>query len=209
MGKTLITIGRQFGSNGRIIGQMVADRLGIPCYDKQLIKQAAKESGLWENLLDEMDEKRSNSFLYSVVMDPYAFAYSYDQQGYGMSLNQKAFMATYRTIEKLAAEGSGVFIGRCADYVLRNEIGVLNVFIYAPSEMRLQTVMERYSLSDKQARDQIQKEDKARAAYYNYYTSAKWGRMEHYDLSINSAAFGKNGAVDLIIQAADKRRGRV
>ena len=209
MGKVLITIGRQFGSNGRIIGEKVAEQLGIPCYDKQLIKQAAKESGLWENLLDEMDEKRSNSFLYSVVMDPYAFTYSYEQQGYGMNLNQKAFMATYHTIEKLANEGSGVFIGRCADYVLRNQTGVLNVFIYAPTEVRTRTVMERFSLSEKQAREQIQKEDKGRAAYYNYYTSSKWGKADNYDLSINSAAFGKRDVVDLIIQAAEKRQGRV
>ena len=209
MGKILITIGRQFGSNGRIIGEKVAAQLGIPCYDKQLIKQAAKESGLWENLLDEMDEKRSNSFLYSVVMDPYSFSYSYENQGYGMNLNQKAFMATYHTIEKLAEEGSGVFIGRCADYVLRNNPGVLNVFIYAPVEMRVQTVMERFSLTEKQAREQIQKEDKGRAAYYNYYTSSKWGKSDHYDLSLNSAAFGTSGTTELIIHAAEKRQGRV
>ena len=204
MANTLITIGRQFGSNGRIIGEKIAEKLGIPCYDKQLIKRAAKESGLWEDLLDQMDEKPSKSFLYSVVMDPYAYSYSFDNQGYSMNLNQKTFMATYTTIEKLAQEGSGVFIGRCANYILRNTPGVLNVFIYAPMEDRIKTIMERFSLSEKKAVDQIQKEDKARASYYSYYTSAKWGRIESYDLSVNSSLLGTEATAELIIDTAEK-----
>lgn len=204
MEKILITIGRQFGSNGRIIGEKVAEKLEIPCYDKQLVKRVAKESGLWENLLDEMDEKPTNSFLYSVVMDPYAFSYSFDNKGYGVPLNQKAFMATYNTIEKIAGEGSGVFIGRCSNYILRNMSPVLNVFIYAPMEERVKTVMERFSLSEKHARDQIQKEDKARASYYNYYTSMKWGKKDGYDLLIDSSLLGAEKTADLIISAAQE-----
>ncbi len=202
MEKTIITIGRQFGSNGRIIGETIARKLDIPCYDKQLIKRVAKETGLWEDLLDQMDERPTNSFLYSVVMDPYAFAYSFDNHGYGMNLNQKAFMATYNTIEKIAQEGPGVFIGRCANYVLRDVKPVLNVFVYAPMEVRIKTVMERFQLTEKQAKDQIQKEDKARASYYNYYTSTKWGRVESYDLSVDSSLLGPEGTADLIIHTA-------
>ena len=197
--KTLITIGRQFGSNGRIIGETIGKRMGIPCYDKQLIKRVAKESGLWEDLLDELDEKRSNSFLYSVVMDPYAFSYSFDKQGFGMTLNQKAFMATYNTIENIAKEGSGVFVGRCADYVLRNTDKVLSVFLYAPLEVRIRTIMDRFDLSEKQAKEQIQKEDKARASYYNYYTSNKWGKMESYDLCIDTSILGPEKTAEQII----------
>ncbi len=205
MEKTLITIGRQFGSNGRLIGEAISKKLGIPCYDKSLIKQVAKESGLWENLLDELDEKRSSSFLYSVVMDPYAFAYSFDnKQDYGMTLNQKAFMATYNTIERIANEGPGIFIGRCSNYVLRNMKPVLNLFIYAPIESRVQTVMDRYGLTEKRAKDQIQKEDKARASYFNYYTSSKWGKMESYDLCINSSLLGIEKTADQIISFAEK-----
>ena len=204
MEKKLITIGRQFGSNGRIRGEIVAEKLGITCYDKKLIKQVAKESGLWENLLDELDEKRTNSFLYSVVMDPYSFAYSFENQGYGMNLNQRAFMATYNTIEKIAKEqGEGVFIGRCSNYVLRNMERVLNLFIYAPLETRIETVMKRFELSEKQAKEVIMKEDKARASYFNYYTSAKWGRMESYDLCINSALLGPEKTADRIIEFAE------
>ena len=204
MEKKLITIGRQFGSNGRIIGEIVAEKLGIPCYDKALIKQVAKESGLWENLLDELDEKRANSFLYSIVMDPYSFAYSFENQGYGMNLNQRAFMATYNTIEKIAKEkGEGVFIGRCSNYVLRNMERVLNLFIYAPMDTRIETVMNRFEIQEKQAKELILKEDKARASYFNYYTSSKWGRMESYDLCINSALLGPEKTADRIIEFAE------
>jgi len=201
--KTLITIGRQFGSNGRIIGETIGKKMGIPCYDKQLIKRVAKESGLWEDLLDELDEKRSNSFLYSVVMDPYAFSYSFDKQGFGMTLNQKAFMATYNTIENIAKEGSGVFVGRCADYVLRNMDKVLSVFLYAPVEVRIRTIMDRFGLSEKQAKEQIQKEDKARASYYNYYTSNKWGKMESYDLCIDTSILGPEKTAEQIISFSE------
>ena len=201
--KTLITIGRQFGSNGRIIGETIGKKMGIPCYDKQLIKRVAKESGLWEDLLDELDEKRSNSFLYSVVMDPYAFSYSFDKQGFGMTLNQKAFMATYNTIENIAKEGSGVFVGRCADYVLRNMDKVLSVFLYAPVEVRIRTIMDRFDLSEKQAKEQIQKEDKARASYYNYYTSNKWGKMESYDLCIDTSILGPEKTAEQIISFSE------
>ena len=204
MEKVLITLGRQFGSNGRLIGEKTAEKLGVPCYDKQLIKKVAKDTGLWEELLDELDEKPTNSFLYSVVMDPYAFSYSFENQGYGMNLNQKAFMATYNTIENIAKEGSGVFIGRCANYVLRDFDKAFHVFIFAPMEARIKTVMERFNLSEKKAKEQIQKEDKARAAYYNYYTSSKWGRMESYDLSVDSTLLGVEGTADLIISTYEK-----
>lgn len=204
MEKVLITLGRQFGSNGRLIGEKTAEKLGVPCYDKQLIKKVAKDTGLWEELLDELDEKPTNSFLYSVVMDPYAFSYSFENQGYGMNLNQKAFMATYSTIENIAKEGSGVFIGRCSNYVLRDFDKAFHVFIFAPMEARIKTVMERFNLSEKKAKEQIQKEDKARAAYYNYYTSSKWGRMESYDLSVDSTLLGVEGTADLIISTYEK-----
>ena len=119
-----------------------------------------------------------------------------------MNLNQRAFMATYNTIEKIAQEGSGVFIGRCSNYVLRNMDPILNIFLYAPLEVRIRTVMDRFSLSEKQAKDQIQKEDKARASYYNYYTSSTWGRMDSYDLCIDSSKLGVEKTADQIIAFA-------
>ncbi len=200
----IITIGRQFGSNGRQIGELVAKKLGVTCYDKQLIKKAAKESGLWEDLLDEMDEKPTNSFLYSVVMDPYAFAYSFDNSGYGMNINQKAFMATYNTIQNIAKNESCVIIGRCSNYVLREFNNVYNFFLYAPLEERIKIVMERFNLDEKKAKDQIVKEDKARASYFNYYTSMKWGNIESYDCCLNTTLMDAESLADLIIEITKK-----
>ena len=125
MANTIITIGRQFGSNGRLIGEKLAELMGVKCYDKQLIKEAAKQSGLWEDFLDNMDEKPTSSFLYSVVMDPYSYMSFDNNSNYGMNLNQKAFMATYETIKSIADRESCVIIGRCSNYVLREYEKVL------------------------------------------------------------------------------------
>ncbi len=204
MANTIITIGRQFGSNGRLIGEKLAELMGVKCYDKQLIKEAAKQSGLWEDFLDNMDEKPTSSFLYSVVMDPYSYMSFDNNSNYGMNLNQKAFMATYETIKSIADRESCVIIGRCSNYVLREYEKVLSAFIYAPLEVRIDTVMKRFNLNEKQARDQIAKEDKARASYFNYYTSYKWGKNESYDILIDSSLLGPDGTAELLLDVAKK-----
>lgn len=204
MGNKIITIGRQFGSNGRMIGEKIAEIMGVKCYDKQLIKEAAKQSGLWEDFLDNMDEKPTGSFLYSVVMDPYSYMSFDNNSNYGMNLNQKAFMATYETIKSIAERESCVIIGRCSNYVLREYENVLSAFIYAPMEVRIDTVMKRFNLNEKQARDQIAKEDKARASYFNYYTSYKWGKNESYDLLIDSSFLGPDGTAELLYEVSKK-----
>ena len=204
MANTIITIGRQFGSNGRMIGEKLAELMGVKCYDKQLIKEAAKQSGLWEDFLDNMDEKPTSSFLYSVVMDPYSYMSFDNNTNYGMNLNQKAFMATYETIKSIADRESCVIIGRCSNYVLREYEKVLSAFIYAPLEVRIDTVMKRFNLNEKQARDQIAKEDKARASYFNYYTSYKWGKNESYDILIDSSLLGPDGTAELLLDVAKK-----
>ena len=148
-------------------------------YDKEILKLAAKNSGVCEELLQNLDEKPNKSFLYSVVMDPYAFAYSYNNSGYSMNLNQQAFQATFETIRDLADKESCVIVGRCSDYILRERNDVLNVFIYAPLEERIKIVSERFpELSENKVKDQINKEDKARASYYNYYSSKKWKTLQ-------------------------------
>ena len=204
MANTIITIGRQFGSNGRMIGEKLAELMGVKCYDKQLIKEAAKQSGMWEDFLDNMDEKPTSSFLYSVVMDPYSYMSFDSNTNYGMNLNQKAFMATYETIKSIADRESCVIIGRCSNYVLREYEKVLSAFIYAPLEVRIDTVMKRFNLNEKQARDQIAKEDKARASYFNYYTSYKWGKNESYDILIDSSLLGPDGTAELLLDVAKK-----
>ncbi len=201
MGKHIITIGRQFGSNGREIGHRLADKMGIPFYDKELLNETARNSGLSENLLKSLDEKPSKSFLYSLVMDPYS--YGFTSAGYQPNLNQQAFQATYDTIKKIAEEGSCVFVGRCADYALRHNPDLVRLFVHAPMEARIKNVSERFALTDEKAKAQIIKEDKGRATYYNYYTSKKWGALDSYDLFINSSLLDIDRTVDYIIDFID------
>ncbi len=202
MARNIITIGRQFGSNGRIIGKLVAEKMNAKYYDKEILKEAAKNSGVCEEILSSLDEKPNKSLLYSVVMDPYSFGY-FGNQGYNLGLNQKAFQATYDTIKMIAeTEEKAVIVGRCSDYILRNDKNCLKVFIYAPVEERIKTVQERFGLTEAKARDQINKEDKQRASYYNYYSSNKWGHAESYDLCINSALMSNEKIADEIVRYA-------
>lgn len=196
MVKNIITIGRQFGSNGREIGHRLATKLNIPIYDKEILNDAAKSSGLSENILKSLDEKPSKSFLYSLVMDPYS--YGFTSSGYQANLNQQAFQAIYDTIKKIGSEGPCVIVGRCADYALRNNPNLIRLFIYAPLEKRIEIVSNRFDLSYDKAKAQISKEDKGRASYYNYYTSKKWGALDSYDMFINSSLLSVDKTVDYI-----------
>lgn len=197
MAKTIITIGRQFGSGGREIGRKLAEKLGANYYDKELINETAKESGLSEEFLKSLDEKPSKSFLYSLVSDPYS--YGFTSTGYTTNLNQQAFQATYDTIKKLAEKGPSVFVGRCADYALRHNSDLFRIFIYSPLDKRIENVMNRFDLTAEKAKSQINKEDKARASYYNYYTSKKWGALDSYDLFVNSSLMTEDENVDFIV----------
>lgn len=202
MGQKIITIGRQFGSNGREIGRLLASKLNIPFYDKELLNETAKNSGLSEAILSTLDEKPSKSFLYSIVMDPYSFGFN--SNGYQTDLNQQAFQATYDTINKISNDGPCVIVGRCADYALRKNKDMVSLFIHAPLEKRIETVAERFDLSPEKAKSQINKEDKARASYYNFYTSKKWGALESYDVFINSSLMSVEDNVDYIISYLNK-----
>lgn len=193
----IITVGRQFGSNGRVIGKSIAERLEIPFYDKELLTEAAKESGLSENLLRNLDEKPNKSFLYNLVMDPYNFGYS--NTGYHTDLSQQAFQATYDTVKKIAEGGPCVIVGRCADYALRHNENLLRTFIFAPIEDRVVTIAKRFNINEDKAKLLISKEDKGRAAYYNYYTSQKWGALESYDLFVNSSLLPIDETVDFMV----------
>ncbi len=195
--KNIITVGRQFGSNGREIGHRLAEKLGIAFYDKELLNEAAKTSGLSEDILRTLDEKPNKSFLYNLVMDPYSFHFG--NSGMQTNLNQQAFQATYDTIKKLADEGPCVIVGRCADYALRHNQSLLRLFVHAPLEDRIKTVSRRFGLTEEQAKNQIAKEDKARASYYNFYSSRKWGALDSYDLFVNSSLLPLNKTVDYII----------
>ena len=173
----VITVGRQYGSGGREIGTMLAKQLGIAYYDDMLLKEAAEESGLCEELFRSFDE-RPKSFLYSIAMDPYSFSMNHvTPKG---SIEQQVYLATYDTIKKLADKGPCVLIGRCADYALKDRDDVINLFITAPLENR------------------IKKTDKSRASYYNYYSAKDWGDAKSYDLCSDSSLLGIDGTVELL-----------
>ena len=197
--KTVITIGRQFGSGGREIGEKLAQTYDIKYYDKELIARAAKESGFCEEILMNHDERPTNSFLYNLVIDTYSFGYN-SSSFVDMPMSQKVFLAQFDTIKKIAEEGPCVIVGRCADYALEGRDNVLNLFIYADEDFRVRKIMEQYGMDESKARDNLIKKDKQRASYYNYYTNRKWGRAESYDLCINSSVLGIDGSVKLIKQ---------
>ncbi|SCX82073.1 Cytidylate kinase [Butyrivibrio hungatei] len=198
---TIVTIGRQFGSGGREIGEMVADHFGIKCYDKELLSRAAKESGFCEEMIQNHDERPTNSFLYNLVMDTYSFGYN-SSSFVDMPISHKVFLAQFDTIKKIAKEEPCIIVGRCADYALSDLPNVLNLFIYGDEECKIKRIRERFSdiTSNEKAREMMIKKDKQRQSYYNYYSSKKWGRADSYDLCINSSILGIEGTVKLIIQ---------
>ena len=193
---TVITIGRQFGSAGREIGEKVAEYFGIKCYDKELLTRAAKESGFCEEMIQNHDERPTNSFLYNLVMDTYSFGYN-SSSFVDMPISHKVFMAQFDTIKKIASEGPCIIVGR---YALSDKENCLHLFIYGNEDCRIKRIMQKYDLSEAKAREMIIKKDRQRQSYYNYYSSKKWGRADSYDLCINSSILGVEGTVKLIIQ---------
>lgn len=204
---TIITIGRQFGSAGKEIGEKIAKECNIRFFDKELLSRTAKESGFCEEIMEVHDERPTSSFLYNLVMDTYSFGYNASAFG-DMPISHKIFLAQFDTIKKIASEGPCVIVGRCADYALADFDNVLNVFIYGNEETKLKRIMERYQVDAKAARDMMNKKDKQRQSYYNYYSSRKWGRADSYDLCVNSSVLGVEGTKKLIMQAVDDFENR-
>ena len=204
MNKFVYTIGREFGSGGKDIGTALANRLGIKCYDKELLKEAARESGFCAEIFENHDEKPTNSFLFSLVMDTYSFG-GYSSAPYmDMPLNHKVFLAQFDAIKKIAEkEESCVIVGRCADYALAENPNCINIFVHASLDYRTERISKKMNLSLNKARDMIQKTDKQRASYYNYYTSKKWGDSKGYDITLDSGRIGVDGCVDLILAYGD------
>lgn len=200
MGNAVYTIGREFGSGGLVIGKALAERLGINFYDKELLQRAAKDSGFCQEIFENHDEKPTNSFLYSLVMDTYS-AGSYSSAPFlDMPLNHKVFLAQFESIKKIAEQESCVIVGRCADYALADNPDCINVFIHAEIEDRIKWISKRLNITENKAKDTIQKKDKQRASYYNYYTSKKWGDSRSYDLSLNSEKLGIDGCIDMLLK---------
>lgn len=195
--KVVLNIGREFGSGGREIGKLAAQKLGIPYFDKELIALAAEKSGLSPEYLTSLDEQSVSSFLYSFSGASFSM---------GMRLNSvnvlppadQLFLAQSEVIRDIAKAGGAVIVGRCADYVLQEKGNHLNVFIQAPMQQRIQRVMERHQLDEKAAETLIAKTDKNRANYYLHFTGEKWGDRKNFHLILSSAV-GIEAAVDLIV----------
>lgn len=185
--KYIITIGREYGSGGRFIGKLLAEKLGIGFYDSELLVKAAEESGLSEAVFKNYDEKKDGFIMNGMGM------YSYD-----MSLGQKVFLAQFDAIKKIANTESCVIVGRCADYVLKDYPNVINVFICAPLEEKIERAVTYYGLNPNKAASQIAKMDKKRRSYYNFYTDRDWGKANNYDLCINSR-IGVDESVNAIV----------
>ena len=196
MSKCIITLGREFCTGGYVVGQRVAEQLGIKMYDKELITLAAKESGLSEEAIAASEKQHTHSLLYSLYT-----------MGNDLPLGDQVFILQSRIIKQLAEEGPCLIVGRCGDYVLRENPNVLRVFIHAPIEWRLEWAMNPNNnpwfcvKSEDEVLKEINKTDKKRAAYYNYYTQNRWGEAHNYDLTIN-AALGYDAAVKMILDAA-------
>ena len=198
--KTIICIGREYGSGGREIGEKLGKKLGIPCYDKVLLKQTAIDSGLAQSLFENADEKRTSWILNGFCSgNPTADAAMITSMDY--LTNDSLFFMQSRTIQKLAGEGSCIFIGRCAESILSNRDDLLSVFIHGDKENRIERIMKRQNIDWKRAEILMNRIDKRRAGYHNYYSDIKWGRSASYDMSISSSRFGIDGTVNMIAEA--------
>ena len=200
MSNKIYTIGREFGSGGKAVGEKLAERLGIKLYDKELLQQAAKDSGFCEEIFENHDEKPTNSFLYSLVMDTYSVSGYSAAPFLDMPLNLKVFLAQFETIKKIAETESCVIVGRCADYALADNPDCINIFIHADMDIRVRNVCKSLNITENKARDIINKTDKQRASYYNYYTSKKWGDSKSYNLSLDAGKLGIDNCVEMILK---------
>ncbi len=202
--KAIITLGRQLGSNGKIIGKALAEQLGISFYDKALIAKAAKESGLSESLFDGIDEKPTHSLLYSLVMGIQSSKGLYYQ--YNDMLNgDNVFKLQADVIKNISAEGPCIIVGRCADYILRNNPYLIKLFLYADSETRIKNLMARDNMTEKEAASAVNKADKRRSNFYNFYTNNTWGDVNNYDLCLNTGTLSTDECVKTLVDYVSKR----
>lgn len=189
----IITIGRQFGCGAHEIGTKLAEKLGVPYYDKELMKRASKDSGFDENLFKFYDEKPTRSFLFNVSTDGLV-----PMNNNGISLEDRIMQYQFDTIKNVAREGSCIIVGRCAEYVLRDYDNMLSVFLHADDEYRLNRVTEKYGYNRKDAQKEIKATDKKRARFHDFYSEAPWGKASTYDLCVNVSKLGVDATVDLI-----------
>ena len=190
----VITITRQYGSGGREIGRKLAEAYGIPFYDNEIIARAAKETGFAEAAFEQVEDKASNSLLYSIAMGMNVFS-GQDVGFSGLSLDDRIFLAQSKVIRNVAVEGPCVIVGRCADYILREQENVVNLFIRASLDFRIQRAVEVEGVSEEKAAETVMKKDKSRANYYKYHSGERWDNVLNYEMAICSDLCGIDGTV--------------
>ena len=187
--KKVITITRQFGSGGREIGRKLSEAYGIPFYDNEIIARAAKDTGFAEAAFEQAEDKASNSLLYSIAMGMNVFS-NQDAGFSGLSLDDRIFLAQSKVIRSVAQEGPCVIVGRCADYILREQENVVNLFIRATLDFRIRRAIEVEGISEAKSAETVMKKDKSRANYYKYHSGERWDNVLNYDMAIRSDLCG-------------------
>ena len=194
---TIINVGRQFGSGGKEVAEKIGASLGIVVYDNELISKAAEESGFSRELLQRSDEKRSVFSLFSF----------FGTDRFGSSRNyvgdNELFKIQSDVIRSISDKGPAIFVGRCSNYILRDK-ACLDVFISAPIEARVKRVMERLGIEEDEAKTRIERQDRTRQTYYNFFTFGNWGAASDYDLCVDSSILGIEGTADMIIDFGRK-----
>ena len=190
----IITISREYGSGGGEIGRKLSKALGIPCYDKELLTIAAKESGYCQEFFEKYDEKPIKSLSY----------FSYDQTMSSLPLGHQLFLKQFNIIQDLAQKQSCIFVGRAANYALRDKFDSIDVFIHADFETRRERAVENHGIEEKKSAKTVKKIDKERTSFYNFYTSMKWGDARDFDLCINTSKIDIDEAVEIILETVKR-----
>jgi len=195
--QAIITIGREYGSGGHEIGKLLAERLGMPFYDKEILTLAAKESGICEKLFENHDEKTSPSYLFSLVTGVESISPIAGTEE--LPLNHRIFMAQFDAITRVATQGPCVVVGRCANYVLKEQPRLASVFMYGNVADRIRRIMRVENLPYDQAKERVRKMDKQRQSYYNFFAEGNWGHRSNYHLMLNTSGVTPSAVVDSII----------
>ncbi len=188
MKNRIITISREFGSGGRTIGKKVAEKLGIPCYDSELIHKIAVESGFAEKYIEDAGEYAPGGFLSS----------AFSNRAFGPTNEDYLWQIQYKIITELAEKEPCVIVGRCADYILRDHADCLKVFIHASMEFRAKRIVEVYGEQEKSPIQRLKEKDKRRAAYHRFYTDMKWGHAQNYHITLDSGELGIDKCVEIL-----------
>ncbi len=205
--QAVVTIGREYGSGGHEIGKQLAEMMGIPFFDKEILTRAAKDSGICEDLFEEYDEKATPSYLFSLA-GGMGTAVEGTGLNLNMPLNHRVFLAQFEAITKIANEGPCVIVGRCGDYVLKENLRAINFFVYAPLEKRISRIMQLENLPYDKAKEQVRKVDKQRQNYYNFFADGNWGQRGNYHMMLQTNGLSIPTAAEILMTFVKQYQGK-